>query len=77
MASEPESDVVALVRKLIENGKTFSISLEDPDSPVVKSLRALGNNFGPCPEPDPCDDDCVQCVYIPGCGSYCVQRKSE
>jgi hypothetical protein len=75
MASQQESDVVALVRKLVEGGKTFSISIEDPDGPVIKGLRRGGVNFSPCPDPEPCSGNCVKCVSIPGCGLYCVERK--
>jgi hypothetical protein len=75
MASQLESDVVAHVLRLIKNGKTFSISIEDPDGPVVEKIRRRrGNNLlaGPCPDDaPPCNGDCIQCVCMPGCGLYC------
>lgn len=74
MASQLESDVVAHVLRLIKNGKTFSISIEDPDGPVVEKIRKQrGNNLlaDPCPDASPCNGDCIQCVYMPECGWYC------
>jgi hypothetical protein len=46
MTSQPESDAIALVRKLIKDRKIFSISLESPDSPAVKLAGEGGLNFG-------------------------------
>lgn len=73
MASQLESDVVAHVLRLIEKGKIFSITIEDPNGPVIKKLRTRSNNLlvGPCPDASPCNGDCIQCVYMPGCGWYC------
>ncbi len=42
MATQPAEDVIALVRKLVETGKTFSITLEHPDSPTVRNARTHG-----------------------------------
>jgi hypothetical protein len=44
MTSQPESDVIVLVHKLIEEGQIFSISLEGPESPAVKIAREGGLN---------------------------------
>ena len=46
MTSQPESDAIALVRKLIKDRKIFSISLESPDSPAVKLAEKGGLNSG-------------------------------
>lgn len=77
MAFQPESDVVALVRKLTESGQTFSISLEHPDSPAVKSARARGPNFGFRPDFPQGDGDCIQWIEMPGTGLVCVKHKGD
>lgn len=72
MASQLESDVVALVRKLIEKKQIFSISLLDPDSPEVKKILAPGIRFSD--DCTACDDGCLEHIILPT-GCCCRKRK--
>jgi hypothetical protein len=72
MTAKLESDVVALVRKLIKEKQIFSISLLDPDSPEVKKIMAPGFRFtDDCTD---CDDDCATHIIVAGV-CCCTQRK--
>jgi hypothetical protein len=77
MASQPEPDVVALVRKLLESGQTFSISLEDPDSPAVKSVLEQGHDFAFSPDFAQGDGDCIEWIEVAGRGLICKKHKGE
>ena len=77
MASQPEPDVVALVRNLLENEQTFSISLEDPDSPAVKSALELGHNMSFGPDFAQGNGDCIEWIEVPGRGLICKKHKGE
>ena len=75
MTSQLETDVVALVRKLIATKKIFTISLENPESPAIKNLLAPGQALGPgCAQ---CDDDiCVEQTLDSRTGRcYCKKCK--
>jgi hypothetical protein len=73
MASQLESDVVALVRKLIAGKKTFKISLVNPESPAIKNALAPGQAFGPgCAQ---CDDDiCIE-QHVDSATGRCICTK--
>lgn len=72
MASKVESDVVELVRRLINEKQIFSISLLDPDSPEVKKILAPGLRFSDdCSE---CDSGCKVHIITPA-GCCCKERK--
>jgi len=73
MADRPDNDVVTLVRNLIASGRTFSISLEHPDSHAVQNARARSRNFSP----EQSDGDCISWIHVPGEGLVCVQHKDE
>jgi hypothetical protein len=75
MASQPEPDVVALVRALLERGQAFSITLEHPESPAVKSAKSHGHDFNLNFAPG--DGDCIAWIQVPGKGLVCVKHKGD
>jgi len=75
MASQPESEVIALVRKLINDKQIFSISLESPDSPAVKLARERGHNFNPAFAKRNCH--CVHWVHDSDGTVVCVEDKCD
>jgi hypothetical protein len=75
MASQPEPDVVALVRKLIDSGKTFSISLEDPDSPAVEIAQKQGHKFDFNLNFE--EGRCIEWLQVLGNGLICTKHEGE
>lgn len=75
MASQPESDVIALVSKLINEGQIFSIVLESPDSPAVKLARERRHNSSPAFAGNDCH--CVHYVIDTDGTKVCVEEKCD
>ncbi len=73
MATQPAEDVIALVRKLVETGKTFSITLEHPDSPTVRNARTHGNNFTFAQG----DGKCIEWMQVPGKRVVCTKHEGD
>jgi hypothetical protein len=63
--------VVDLVRRLVGQGKAFSISIENPDDPIVERARNAAGDKGFL---DSDDGNCTKWVYVPGVGNVCVEH---
>lgn len=65
-----DGDLIALVRKLAAEGKTFSIALEPGEAAIVDKAKQSTHYFSV----ERSIGDCIQWVYVPGKGLVCVKH---
>jgi hypothetical protein len=65
-----DGDLIALVRQLVADGKSFSIALEHPQDPIVETAKKQVRNFSLAQG----DGNCIQWVYVPSRGLVCVKH---
>jgi hypothetical protein len=66
-----QRQLVDLVRRLAAKGKAFSISIADPNDPLVEKARNAPGNFRFTGTDDV---NCTKWVYVPGLGPVCVEH---
>lgn len=65
-----DGELTALVRKLVAEGRTFSIKLEENETPIVDKAKRSTHYFSV----ERSGGDCIQWVYVPGKGLVCVKH---